>query len=326
MPVRYTIQHMQQFAKDYNGKCLSKEYVNDDGKLKWMCNKGHTWDASYTIIRQGGWCMQCAKNETTNEKLEVLQKIAKQNGGKCLSHEYVNNHTKLKWICKHKHKWEATSRSIKEDESWCPICEGRAPRTILDMQKKAKEKGGKCISTKYKNSQSKLWWECALKHKWQAHANSIYMGRWCRKCSLIEQSIRQRNDISIYQKHAKKLGGKLISTEYFRASKPMEWQCAKKHIWKAAGGQIVSGSWCPKCAGKAPHKIEDLQKFAKKKGGKCLSENYVNIHSRLIWQCAKKHTWKAATSNVIHNGSWCPVCAQEIIKFNLYQYRHLKKK
>ena len=82
MAVKYTIQHMKRIALEKEGKCLSEEYFNDETKLKWMCSKGHTWDASYTIVRQGGWCTQCAKNDTGRGKLEELQQIAKQKGTK----------------------------------------------------------------------------------------------------------------------------------------------------------------------------------------------------------------------------------------------------
>src|ERR1035438_8709187 len=114
MAIRYTILHMQQIAKEKGGKCQSQEYRNDETVLKWMCTKGHTWDATYTYIRNGGWCMQCAKNESGMEKLDELKQIAKRKEGKCLSEFYINNHTKLKWECKEKHIWEADVRSIKE--------------------------------------------------------------------------------------------------------------------------------------------------------------------------------------------------------------------
>src|SRR5581483_2488101 len=180
MPAKYTINHMQQFAREKNGKCLSKEYINDDGKLTWMCSKGHAFDYSYTIIRQGGWCMQCTKNANSEEKLEELKQIAKKKGGKCLSNNYSNILTKLSWECKEGHRWEAAPNSIKNADSWCPYCSHHVPYTIKDMKAKAKERGGKCLSTKYTNSQTKLLWQCVRGHKWEAKPNSVFIGRWCR--------------------------------------------------------------------------------------------------------------------------------------------------
>jgi len=44
------------------------------------------------------------------EKLTIkeMQEIAESRGGKCLSKEYVNNYTKLKWQCDEGHTWKAT--------------------------------------------------------------------------------------------------------------------------------------------------------------------------------------------------------------------------
>ena len=321
MPGRHTIQDMQRVAIENNGKCLSKEYFNDDTKLKWRCNKGHTWDASYTIIRQGAWCMQCVKCQRGNERLEELQQIAKKKKGKCLSHEYNNNHTKLKWECSIGHKWEATSRSIDAQNMWCPHCSGIAPRTIEDMQRKALERGGKCLSNKYINSQTKLIWQCKQKHVWQAKPDSVYTGKWCKICSRIEVSKKQRNNIAIYQNHAKRKGGKLLSKNYINIGTPMQWVCAKDHTWKATGGQVIhSGTWCPYCAGKAKHTIKQLQHVAQLRGGKCLSKVYHNSRSNLEWQCKKKHRWKASANNVINNLSWCLECYNQVRILNLQKY------
>jgi hypothetical protein len=324
MPARYTIEFMHEIAKENNGKCLSRVYINDDTPLKWMCSKGHTWDYSYTIIRQGGWCVQCIKNESSEEKLAALQLIAKKHGGKCLSPEYKNNHTKLKFQCSQRHIWEATPRTVTLKFS-CPYCSGTAPRTIEDMQRKAKERGGICISKKYINSQTNLWWQCKRNHRWKAKPNTIYNGSWCSKCAYINQSERQRIDISVYQRIAGKKGGRLLTKKYTRSRDYMEWICDKKHVWKAKGAQIKNGSWCPFCAGKAKHTIEEMQRVAKLRGGKCLSKKYVNSQTNLLWECKENHKWEAAPTNVMNNKTWCPKCAMKIKTFNLPQYRKMKK-
>src|SRR5260221_5502891 len=109
MPTRYTITDMQVIARDHNGKCLSKDYISESTALAWMCEKGHTWDAPYSIVRQGGWCVQCAKKQ---QRLEYLQEIAEKRRGRCLSREYVNNATKIKWQCKEGHRWSASASNV----------------------------------------------------------------------------------------------------------------------------------------------------------------------------------------------------------------------
>ena len=95
MPVRRTLQDMQDLAAIRGGKCLSKEYINQFVPLKWMCEKGHTWDMDYKATQQGAWCVQCISGERKQVTLEALQQIAKELGGKLLSTVYINTHAKL---------------------------------------------------------------------------------------------------------------------------------------------------------------------------------------------------------------------------------------
>jgi len=50
-----------------------------------------------------------------------------------------------------------------------------------------------------------------------------------------------------------------------------------------------------------------MQQFAKRKGGKCLSEEYINAKTKLEWECRKGHRWFATPDNVTR-GTWCPIC------------------
>ena len=95
---------MQNLAKKRGGKCLSSKYYNIDTKLKWVCEKGHTWNAIPYTIKKGTWCPNCVgKNKTISD----MQNLAKKRGGKCLSSKYYNNRTKLEWECKKGHIWES---------------------------------------------------------------------------------------------------------------------------------------------------------------------------------------------------------------------------
>ena len=54
--------------------------------------------------------------------IEEMQAVAKERGGECLSREYVNSTTKLKWQCAEGHTWMATPGDVKNSGSWCPEC------------------------------------------------------------------------------------------------------------------------------------------------------------------------------------------------------------
>ena len=93
----------------------------------------------------------------------------------------------------------------------------------------------------------------------------------------------------------------------FYTCRKMQWQCERGHIWKTTPSQVKKGHWCPCCAGNAKLTIEEMHKIARKKGGECLSNQYINSDTKLQWQCREKHTWWSQPSN-IKLGRWCPVC------------------
>ena len=54
-----TITDMRKVAEEFDGNCLSKEYVNATSALNWRCKNGHEWQASYAHIR-AGYCVSSA--------------------------------------------------------------------------------------------------------------------------------------------------------------------------------------------------------------------------------------------------------------------------
>ncbi|WP_367804083.1 zinc-ribbon domain-containing protein [Brevibacillus laterosporus] len=51
-----------------------------------------------------------------------MREIAISRGGECLSDQYKDNKTNLRWKCSKGHEWEATPNNIKSKGHWCPIC------------------------------------------------------------------------------------------------------------------------------------------------------------------------------------------------------------
>jgi hypothetical protein len=49
--------------------------------------------------------------------------------------------------------------------------------------------------------------------------------------------------------------------------------------------------------------IEDMQRIAMKYRGKCLSKNYIDSSTKLLWECAAGHQWEARPNDVKNNGT-----------------------
>ena len=129
MPQRLTIREMQIIAEQKGGRCLSNKYHNTGTKLLWKCEKGHRFYSTPGSIRSiGTWCPVCANNIPLT--IKQMHLLATVKGGKCLSKHYKNSKIKLLWQCEKGHKWKATPFSIKNRNSWCPVCANNQPKQL----------------------------------------------------------------------------------------------------------------------------------------------------------------------------------------------------
>lgn len=181
--------------------------------------------------------------------------------------------------------------------------------TLKDMQDLARRRGGKCLSMEYTNNHTKLRWQCEKGHVWEAIPNSIRMGSWCSVCGKINRGIARRLTIGEMQELAESREGKCLSIKYVNNFTKLKWQCKEGHSWEAIPSSIKGGRWCPVCGGTIKLSTDDLRNLARSRGGKCMSIEYTNNHTKLRWQCEKGHVWEA-TQNSVKSGSWCPVCGK----------------
>jgi hypothetical protein len=68
----------------------------------------------------------------------------------------------------------------------------------------------------------------------------------------------------------------------------------------------------------SPGKLEKLQRIAEERGGKCLSDAYINSTTPLKWQCKEGHVWETKPINITQ-GRWCPRCGRRRKKKNEIQ-------
>jgi hypothetical protein len=374
---KYSIEDMQRVAHERGGECLSENFISLDRNLEWRCSKGHRWKArAYNVISKVSWCPYCSGNARLT--IDDMRQIAKQRHGICLSEEYINSSTKLKWQCNDKHEWEANPSKILGSQ-WCPICSiglgericriffeklfdrsfpKSRPKWLKNKDGNQMELDGHCKSL---NLAFEHQGEQHFAHKKHFHSEEAFQKRkhddltkeeLCKKHEILlikvpeiprfldvpdvkSYIIDQCNkagfdnlpqDIEAVDVHideaytsgmaeylslikgiAEQRGGRCLSDYYAGNFVHLSFQCKEGHIWKATPANIKRGKWCPYCAGKYKT-ISDMQKMAKAREGKCLSEKYVNDTTKLKWQCKKGHIWETTPGHV-KGGSWCPECA-----------------
>ncbi|RHZ66588.1 hypothetical protein Glove_306g13 [Diversispora epigaea] len=262
--------------------------------MLWECNKNHQWTAKFRHIKnQGSWCPYCAGQ--AKNTLDIAKQIAYE-------------------------------RNIKNQGTWCRLCSQIRSHSIEDCKKYASKmngeclsteyknyvkqiaysRNGKCLSTEYKNCYTKLLWSCAKNHKWYTTFNSVKNGNsWCPYCAG-----QAKNTLDIAKIIAFNKGGECISNKYINGKSHLRWKCVRGHEWNSSLASIKNGNtWCPYCVCNVQYTLEDVKQIAYSRNGKCLSTEYKNCYTKLLWSCAKNHKWYTTFNSVKNGNSWCPYCA-----------------
>ena len=305
-----TLAQMRCLAQQRGGECVSRRYVSSKIPLRWRCRRGHQWNAMPTNVSRGSWCPACAHRKRLT--LAEMRALASRRGGECISDQHMNNETKLWWRCSARHEWEADPALVKGG-SWCPYCAHNQRLELKVMQRLARKRGGKCLSTRYINNRHPISWECKRRHRWKASPANVKGGKrrrgtWCLECYNLRRQFRPRHTIERMKDLAHGRGGLCLSEEYINSKSKLLRQCDKGHCWRAVPVTVRGGSWCPVCARNRKLTLEEFRSLASRKGGRCLSDHYTNKSTPLRWQCALGHRGYAQPGR-IRRGAWCAKCA-----------------
>ena len=241
MKTKLTLEDCKKIAEELGGKCLSVEYKNNRTKLLWQCKENHQpWEAIFSNIKyKKRWCPYC--NGGIRLTLNDCHKLASTKEGFCLSEQYINDCTKMLWICKNNHQWKSTYNNIQNGH-WCPKCSGNGKLILEHCIDFAKTKDGKCLSIEYTNSNTQMLWKCDKNHEWQATFDNIKHGKWCPDCGG-----RKKLTLEHCKKLAATKNGKCLTEKYINDCTKMLWECEEQHQWSAIYNSIHNGSWCPEC-------------------------------------------------------------------------------
>lgn len=251
---RITHEECHNMARERGGEFLPDSddmIIISTMRLKWRCEQKHEWKARYHETKNGVWCMKCCDLKEICT-IEFCHDFATLKEGKFLSEEQIleeeitiTMRTRLEWECKKLHKWSATLDTIFKKRAWCPYCSGRRNNNLQVCKDYAISKRGKCLSDKYVNKNTNMWWECEFGHQWESNFDNIKnAGHWCQVCGGTSKgSIEECNEV------AEERGGKCLETEYKNDRTLMQWECSKLHTWLAIFANIKrKNSWCPHCA------------------------------------------------------------------------------
>lgn len=180
-------------------------------KLYWNCGHGHIQLKSVDKrVRRGNKCIECDKlrqEYTTDSGSNLLKDthphIFNEIDSSYYTKEYLDellytSREKLKWVCEHKHKFEAKVYDRARRDTQCYQCMildrsglcGWSSNLLKDINPYLyeqldigkNENIGVNISTLTFMSHRKVWWKCKQGHTWRTSVGARSQGRGCAKC------------------------------------------------------------------------------------------------------------------------------------------------
>ena len=189
---------VREWHKEKNAN-LRPEGIRPKSNMKiwWQCSAGHEWQAQPSSRATGSGCPYCygrfasKENSLATKYPELLKEWDHQKNEGLSPWNFTTRTTKkVWWRCLGGHSWLAGIYKRTKLNSTCPACLKARPRSklkrhnIVEMEKIAVAKGGKCLSGEYRGFEVKLRWQCKEGHEWEATPHNI-LGNysWCPVCS-----------------------------------------------------------------------------------------------------------------------------------------------
>lgn len=170
-------------------------------KVWWKCSKGHEWQASPNNRLSKRNCPVCSGRQVCKDNClaSLKPKIAKmwhstKNGKLTPDDVTLGSGKKVWWKCKCGHEWQAYVKQVVLSENaksnGCHKCEIKFLRgySIEQIREFAQKRGGKCLSKKYINLQTKMLWVCENGHTWKStFASTKKRENFCIYCHKKEK-------------------------------------------------------------------------------------------------------------------------------------------
>jgi hypothetical protein len=187
-------------AKEAKGWDPTKVGAGSEKKKNWICNLGHSYQASpksRTKKPVGTACPYCSGNRVEagfNDLVTTHPDLSKEALGWKPVQFIAGSHVVKTWICPRQHKWKAQIKSRALNGHGCPICGNFKVLAgfndlVTTHPELAKEAYRWNPTTVVAGSIKKQRWICSEKHIWTASINSrtnrsIRGGSGCPTCAV----------------------------------------------------------------------------------------------------------------------------------------------
>lgn len=239
---------IQENESEY--KCISKTYVKAIDNLKFMCDKGHTFEMSWSHFYNGERCQYCSgKHRYTFN--EVKQIIESEQGYKLLSNEYKNCKENLQIQCNNGHVFDMSFDEFNNGNHRCSICNtGANFKYDLNIAKQI-FKNGNCelLATEYINCDTPMKYRCECGNVEKMSLKMFQSGQRCYKCRNKKIGNILRTPFKDVQKIFADANCILLSIEsdYVNDRSELDYICSCGNQDTITLNKFKAGERCNKC-------------------------------------------------------------------------------
>ena len=237
---RLNIEDVRKAFDDRGDRLLSTVYVNAHSKIDYVCKNGHSHWISWMHYRLAKGCPACA-----GKAIPIISYVKSKftdRGDVLLSASYINNSTKLDYICKNGHE-HSISWAKYRNGSGCATCAGKVAPTLSKMRSIFANNGDTLLSENYINGRAKLDYICKNGHRHSLSWTKYKFGTRCPECAnnvrLTTSDIR-----SVFASN----GDTLLSESYVNSFTKLIYICKNGHRSSTCWSNYHTGHRCRNCA------------------------------------------------------------------------------
>jgi len=232
------------------------------------------------------------------------------------------------WVCLKGHEWYTLLKNrLKKNPPGCPYCTGRfclPEYSLLALYPALAKQFIDAGNTEDPNrivpgSAKKYTWLCPNGHIYNASPLSLIKSTsGCPTCDsfgfkhpeLLNQWDHENNQYDPFMIHA-------------GSNKKIWWKCEQGHSWEAVlNSRTKQGTGCSYCLGKmatpeynfAKANPEKAKFWDYEKNPDSPTDLTPSANKKRFFVCEAGHCFKAKLNN-IHNGKWCPYCANKKVGY-----------
>lgn len=326
-----------------NGLKPTEVTYGSTNKVKWICPKGHTYEAQISSRSNGTGCSICAGKTVLkgyNDLTTTHPEIAKDwhptlNGDLTAADVTFGCTKKVWWKCEKGHEWFVSPNNRTNQKSGCPYCSNKKvlegyndlltvnPRIASEWHPtKNGDLKPNQVTYGYNNS---VWWKChTCGYEWKTDvAHRVAGDSGCAVCAG-KVMLKGYNDFATlhpellkewdYEKNI--IDPSTIPSSY---KKKVHWICSKGHKYETTVmSRAIQGTGCPYCANeKVMPGVNDLKTKNPELALEFdLEKNEIDIESlmpysnvKVWWKCKNYgHSWEATVGDRT-SGKGCPYCS-----------------